>query len=121
MPAAVTLRVLALERRGPGTLHLHVDYESAANEPQSLKVDRRRTFLVDDTGYEWHLREPPVERQLLQDTKARAAYVFSRTTEGKDSIAASMQIEFVVRGSRGSKPAKCRITVNGVPIRTAKS
>lgn len=111
---AVTLRVLALERGAPGELRMEVEFESSANVPQAINLDKRRTTLVDNTGYEYKVIKSPRDTRLLPGSRTRAGYVFLAEVGGQQARAASMNIQFKVRSERLNRP--CSFLVPGIPI-----
>lgn len=111
---AVTLRVLALERGSPGELHMEVEFESSANVPQSVNLDKRRTALVDNTGYEYKLSKNSRETRLLPGSRTRAGYVFLSEVGGQKARAVSMDIQFRVRSK--TLNSLCSFVVSGIPI-----
>ena len=111
---AVTLRVLALERGSPGELRMEVEFESLANVPQSVNLDKRRTALVDSTGYQYKVIMSPRETRLLPGGRTRAGYVFLSEVGGQQARTVSMDIRFGVRSDRSNR--RCSFVVPGIPI-----
>lgn len=111
---AVTLRVTALERGAPGELRMEVEYESSANVPQSINFNRRRTVLVDDTGYQYNVAKSPPATRLLPGGRTRAGYTFLSEVGGQLAHTVDMEIRFDVRSEQSNRA--CNLTVYRIPI-----